>query len=39
LKAEAASMPGATNSAYGSARPLSSKVSTSWPTPMPIESR
>ena len=39
LSADAASMPGATNSAYGTWRPLNSKVSISWPTPMPIESR
>ena len=37
--AEAASMPGATNSAYGIVWPLNSKPVTSWPTPTPIENR
>ena len=37
--AEAASMPGATNSAYGIVWPWNSKPVTSCPTPMPIENR
>ena len=37
--ADAASMPGATNSAYGMVWPLNSKPVTSWPTPTPIEKR
>ena len=39
MKADVASMAGATNSAYGIASPWNSKVSISWPTPMPIENR
>ena len=37
--AEAASMPGATNSAYGMTSPLNSNPDTSCPTPTPIENR
>ena len=37
--ADAASMPGATNSAYGICSPLNSNPVTSAPTPTPIENR
>ena len=37
--ADAASIPGATNSAYGIACPLTSNDSISLPTPTPIENR
>ncbi len=37
--ADAASMPGATNAAYSTARPLNSNESMSCPTPMPMENR
>jgi hypothetical protein len=39
LNADAASIPGATNSAYGMEWPLSSKAGISLPTPIPIENR